>query len=170
MPLRPVSRTDAPQNVGILNVLDDVGRVQAQLRGPARNGHRICGRQPGRFAAGSVLECPQKWIFTVYDAESGKPGATSVHDIGNTWALVFSPDGTRLATGGEDGVTRLWDTSTGAMTALCRGHTRKVFSVAFQTGWSALCDEPRRMGPYASGIPRRARRLSRPTIVTPGKS
>ena len=59
-------------------------------------------------------------------------GRRSVQDIGSTWALAFSPDGTRLASGGEDGVTRLWDTSTGTMTALCRGHTRKVFSVAFR--------------------------------------
>ena len=53
-------------------------------------------------------------------------------DIDFTWALAFSPDGTRVATGGEDGLTRLWDTATGAMTAECRGHTRKVLSVAFR--------------------------------------
>ena len=75
---------------------------------------------------------PKKWVFTLYDAGSGKPAATSAQDIGYTWALVFSPDGTRIATAGEDGVTRLWDTSTGTMTAQCRGHTRKVLSVAFR--------------------------------------
>ena len=62
----------------------------------------------------------------------GQTRATSVQEIGYAWALVFSPDGTRVATAGEDGVTRLWDTSTGKMTAQCRGHTRKVLSVAFR--------------------------------------
>jgi WD40 repeat protein len=32
----------------------------------------------------------------------------------------------------EDGVTRLWDVSSGRMTALCRGHKSKVLSVAFR--------------------------------------
>ena len=62
----------------------------------------------------------------------GQPRATSAQDIGFTWALAFSPDGTRIATAGEDGLTRLWDTSTGRMIAECRGHTRKVLSVAFR--------------------------------------
>ncbi len=57
---------------------------------------------------------------------------TAAQTIGYSWALVFSPDGTHIATAGEDGVTRLWDTSTGAMTAECRGHVRKVLSVAFR--------------------------------------
>ena len=52
-------------------------------------------------------------VFTVYEADSGKQRATSAQDIGFIWALVFSPDGRRIATAGEDGVTRLWDTSTG---------------------------------------------------------
>ena len=75
---------------------------------------------------------PKDWVFTLYDPDSGKPEATSAQDIGYTWALAFNPDGTRIATAGEDGLTRLWDTSTGTMTAQCRGHTRKVLSVAFR--------------------------------------
>jgi WD40 repeat protein len=79
-----------------------------------------------------MWEGPKDWVFTLYDPDSGKPPITSAQDIGFTWALVFNPDGTRIATGGEDGLTRLWDTSTGMLTAQCRGHTRKVLSVAFR--------------------------------------
>ena len=45
-----------------------------------------------------------------------------------------------MATGGEDGVTRLWDTSTGTMTAQCRGHTRKVLQRRVSPGWPAPRD------------------------------
>jgi WD40 repeat protein len=123
---------DALQNTGMVNVLDDQGRVQTQLRRPAGTDTDLIAVSADGSRLAVVWTDPNQWIFTVYDAESGKPVATSVQEIGRSWALAFSPDGTRLATGGEDGVTRLWDTSTGMMTILCRGHTRKVFSVAFR--------------------------------------
>ena len=83
---------------------------------------------------------PKDWVFTLYDPDSGKPTATSAQDIGYTWALVFSPDGTRIATAGEDGLTRLWDTSTGTMTAQCRGHTSQGAQRGVPPGWPAPRD------------------------------
>ena len=123
---------DAPQTKGMLNVLDEEGRVQTQLRGPAGMDADLVAVAEDGSRLAVVWMRQNQWVFTVYDAESGKPVANSAQDIGSSWALVFSPDGTRLATGGEDGVTRLWDTSTGTMTAQCQAHTRKVFSVAFR--------------------------------------
>src|SRR4029077_6195264 len=46
--------------------------------------------------------------------------------------LVFSPDGARIVTAGEDGRTRLWDATTGAMIAEWRAPPTKVLSVAFR--------------------------------------
>ena len=116
-----------------LELVDDQGRVQTQLKRPCWNGHRSGGGQPGRIAAGRVSGLgPRRRhsrCTTLIRANHGRPRTgKSAH----AWTLVFSPDGTRVATGGEDGVTRLWDTSTGTMTAQCRGHTRKVISVAFR--------------------------------------
>src|SRR5207248_5752117 len=50
----------------------------------------------------------------------------------DTWALAISPDGTRFASASDDGVARVWDSVTGAMTAACRGHRGKVLRVAFR--------------------------------------
>ena len=74
----------------------------------------------------------------MYDSGSGKPGATIGPFVEQIWYFVFSPDGTRIAAAGEDGVTRLWDTSTGRITALCRGHTSKVLRVAFRADGERL--------------------------------
>ena len=54
------------------------------------------------------------------------------------WAFAFSPDGTRLASAGEDRLARLWDAATGALLATCRGHASKVLGVAFRPDGARL--------------------------------
>ena len=46
-------------------------------------------------------------------------------------AVVFSPDDTRIATAGEDGTVKIWDTTTGQTVFVLRGHSASVLSVAF---------------------------------------
>ena len=49
---------------------------------------------------------------------------------GSVYSVVFSPDGKQLATSGDDGTARLWDTN-GKQIATLNGHQGFVFSVVF---------------------------------------
>ena len=120
------------RSTNILNLLDDQGRLQTQLSRPSRSEAHLVALSPNDSRLAVIWNDPIAWGLTLYNPNTGNPVASVARDIGFTWALAFSPDGTRVATAGEDGVTRLWDTSTGAMIAECRGHTRKVLGVAFR--------------------------------------
>ena len=52
---------------------------------------------------------------------------------GGVWGAAFSPiaDPSRVATSGEDGTARIWDSKTGKELLTLRGHTRHVCSVVF---------------------------------------
>ena len=46
-------------------------------------------------------------------------------------AVAFSSDGTRIASGSQDGLVRVWDASTGKLQNVLHGHTQPIVSVAF---------------------------------------
>ena len=50
---------------------------------------------------------------------------------GQVLGVAFSPDGRRLASAGEDGTVRVWDTATSKAIFPLRGHTGPVWGVAF---------------------------------------
>jgi hypothetical protein len=54
------------------------------------------------------------------------------------YALAFSPDGARLASGSNDTSIRLWDVASGEPADVLRGHSDYVFSLAFLPDGSAL--------------------------------
>jgi eukaryotic-like serine/threonine-protein kinase len=121
---------DASTNV--VDLLADDRRGLNPLKGPAGMKAEMAAVSPDSSRLAVCWAGHEQWRFTVYESESDKPGVTSAQDIGDTWDLAFDPNGRRLATAGEDGRARLWDTSTGILTAECRGHTRKVVGVAFR--------------------------------------
>ncbi|MBA2324014.1 MAG: hypothetical protein H0V92_08405, partial [Pseudonocardiales bacterium] len=51
---------------------------------------------------------------------------------GRVWSVGWSPDGSRLVSGGDDAVVRVWDAVSGVVVHELSGHTGRVLSV----GWS----------------------------------
>ena len=58
--------------------------------------------------------------------------------FGNVYAVAFSPDGTLLATGHEDGECRLWQVADGKLLFSLYGHSSTVWSVAFSPDGQTL--------------------------------
>jgi WD40 repeat protein/DNA-binding SARP family transcriptional activator len=56
----------------------------------------------------------------------------------NLTTLQFSRDGTRFATGSEDGVVTLWDVDTGTVVDQFRGHSGTVMELAFSPDGATL--------------------------------
>jgi hypothetical protein len=113
------------------DLLDEAGRVLCRVEEPGTPGPGFVAVSPD----GTRLVCPRiegEWShLAVFDARSGKRTAVCEGHRGDVWGFTFSPDGTQLASGGEDRVARLWDAASGALLATCRGHTSKVRGLAF---------------------------------------
>jgi WD40 repeat protein len=56
---------------------------------------------------------------------------TYTGSTGQAYALAWSPDGKRIASGGDDNIVHVWDASTGQALLQYRGHTDIIFKLAW---------------------------------------
>ena len=105
----------------------------------------LAGMNPGPAAIsldGSKLalgwSTSRHWEITVHPLNRNERSVVRIDPTTFSWSLSFSPDGSRVASAGEDGVTRIWNSTTGAKVAECRGHRSKVLRVSFRSDGKRL--------------------------------
>jgi WD40 repeat protein len=114
-------------------------------------GHVVCTVKPREGVAVRLALSPDRTRLAVglnlgngschiglFDPSSGQERVTWAAGQGQIHALAFSPDGRRLASGGDDHVVRIWNAASGKLLSECRGHTSKVLCVGFRPDGSRL--------------------------------
>jgi WD40 repeat protein len=120
------------------DLLDEAGRVLCRVEIPEGIITGPVAVSPDGTRLASIRIDGEWQRLAVFDATSGKQTAVCDGHRDSLWDFAFSPDGKRLASGGEDRMARLWDPATGALLATCRGHTSKVLGVAFRPDGARL--------------------------------
>ena len=87
----------------------------------------------GRLIATNGSDFPRIW-----DVETERSVVVLATHPGDLSDIVFSPDGSRLATAGSDGIVRLYDATSGEQVLALRGHQRAVTSLAFSPDGTKL--------------------------------
>lgn len=87
----------------------------------------------GTGAAGSAGPVTAHNSVKVWDATSGQTvlSYTGVNDTTQTYALAWSPDGKRIASGSDDKLVRIWDAASGRTLLEYQGHKDIIFKVAW---------------------------------------
>jgi WD40 repeat protein len=67
----------------------------------------------------------------VWDPATGQTLLTYTGSTAQAYALAWSPDGKRIASGGDDKLVRVWSATTGETALLYRGHSDIIFHVAW---------------------------------------
>ena len=98
--------------------------------------------------SGKELAAPDRdgRTINIWDATTGAAlGALRGHE-GDIYALAYSPDGRRLASGSADKTLRLWDPAAGKELAVLRGHEQRVEWLTYSPDGQRICSLDRESG------------------------
>jgi WD40 repeat protein len=98
------------------------GKVIAKCVGHTREANCVCwSRDGGRVVSGASRDGTAR----VWDVESGKTVLAIETGFSDVWAVIYSPDTTMIATGGNslEEFLKIWDAKTGKLVANLKGHT-----------------------------------------------
>jgi WD40 repeat protein/predicted Ser/Thr protein kinase len=117
---------------------DQTGRVVCTIK-PREGTVNQLALSPDRTRLAVVVNIDGRpYRIGIFDTSSGQERANWAGALDQVHALAFSPDGRRLAAGGDDHVIHIWDATTGKPLPQCRGHTSKVLSIRFRHDGSQL--------------------------------
>ena len=80
---------------------------------------------------GALLASSDNNLVKIWDSVSGKVLRTLSGHTADVWAVAFSRDGKRLATGGVDATVQVWEVATGELLRTLSGHTDAIELLAF---------------------------------------
>jgi len=110
----------------------ETGKVIAKWTGHTQRVWSVCWNRDGeRVLSGSADGTARVW-----DVETGKTILEMKINTGpdGVYTATFSPDSTLIATGGyseDDERIKIWDTNTGKLVAILKGHTDTVLCLAW---------------------------------------
>jgi len=117
---------DAATGKELLTLSGHTGAIQSVAFSPLDGGKRL--------ATASADGTAKVWDISASlnaDAATGKELFTLAGHIRGVASVVFSPDGTRIATGSDDKTARVWDAATGKLLQTLPGPKDGITSVAF---------------------------------------
>jgi len=87
---------------------------------------------------GDLLATADGKFVRIWDLDTGTLINSLTGHEGAVTMAAFSPDGTRLATGGDDSTARIWDPATGTLHTTLTGHEATVNAEAFSPDGTRL--------------------------------
>jgi WD40 repeat protein len=101
---------------------------------PGRIDFIVFSPDGARLATSSRTDTDDAWYVRLYDLARGELVGKPFHR--GTARMAFSPDGSRILTGGWDNVVRLWDVATLGCLGEFHQHQRPVSAVAYSPNGS----------------------------------